>query len=221
MTMQAREHFDSELSQLHTEIRRLGGLVREAVAKALVALRDQDDDLAEHVSEDDRQINIAQQEIEAHAVNLVATQQPVARDLRRILSAIMIGAELERIADYAKGIARLVIGRLGEQPLTASAELMELGAAAQSMLDRALEALANLDPVAARALGPADDEVDAIYSRVKLRLSTQLSANPAGTARAADLLFVAHNLERIADRSTNLAERTIFIASGEIVELNV
>jgi phosphate transport system protein len=215
-----RERYDTELSDLRAQIHRLGGLVREAVAKALVALRDQDDDLAEHVSESDWQINAAQQAIEAHAVNLVATQQPVAGDLRRIVASIMIGAELERIADYAKGIARLVIGRLGEPPLTASAELMELGVAAQSMLDRAIDALAKLDPIAARALGPADDEVDAIYSRVKLRLSLQLSTNPAGAARAADLLFVAHNLERIADRSTNMAERTIFIASGEQVELN-
>jgi phosphate transport system protein len=218
--MHMREHYEIELSDLHAQIRTLGGLVREAVAKALVALRDQDDDLAEHVSTSDRLINAAQQEIETHAVNLVATQQPVARDLRRILASIMIGAELERIADYAKGISRLVIGHLGAPPLTASAELMELGAAAQGMLDRALEALANLDVVAARALGPADDEVDALYSRVKLRLATQLSTNPAGAARAADLLFVAHNLERIADRSTNVAERTIFIASGEHVELN-
>jgi phosphate transport system protein len=218
--MQIREHFDTELGDLHTQVRKLGGLVREAVAKALVALRNQDDDLAEHVCADDRLINAAQQEIEAHAVNLIATQQPVARDLRRILAAIMIGAELERVADYAKGIARLVIGRLGEPPLIAPADLIELGAAAQSMLDRSIEALATLDPIAARALGPADDEVDALYNRVKLRLSAQLSASPAGAARAADLLFIAHDLERIADRSTNMAERTIFIASGDLVELN-
>jgi phosphate transport system protein len=218
--VQPREHFDSELGELQRQIRKLGGLVRESVARALVALRDQDDDLAEQVSRNDRQINAMQQEIETHAINLVATQQPVASDLRRLLASIIIGAELERIADYAKGIARLVIGRLGEPPLTTNADVTELGAAAQDMLDRALEALANLDPVAARALGPADDQVDALYVRAKLRIATQLSANPAGAARAADLLFVAHNLERIADRSTNVAERTIYIASGEQVELN-
>jgi phosphate transport system protein len=218
--MQTREHFDTDLNVLHTQLHNLGGLVRESVARALVALRDQDDDLAEHVSANDRVINAAQQAIEAQAVHLTATQQPVARDLRRILAAIMIGAELERIADYAKGIARLVIGRLGDPPLTAPADLVELGVAAQAMLDRALESLTSLDPESARALGPADDEVDALYSRVKLRLATSLAANPAGAARASDLLFIAHNLERIADRSTNVAERTIFIASGELVELN-
>ncbi|MBX0330973.1 phosphate signaling complex protein PhoU [Oscillochloris sp. ZM17-4] len=218
--MQTREHFDTELGELQAQIRSLGGLVRESVALAIVALRDQDDDLAEQVSSSDHRINAAQQEIESHAINLVATQQPVARDLRRILASIMIGAELERIGDYAKGIARLVIGRLGEPPLTAGADLIELGVAAQTMLDRALEALAGLDPIAARALGPADDEVDALYTRTKLRLATQLSGNPSGAPRAADLLFVAHNFERIADRSTNVAERTIYIASGELVELN-
>jgi phosphate transport system protein len=218
--MQTREHFDLDLNVLQSQLRSLGGLVRESVARALVALRDQDDDLAEHVSANDRIVNAAQQELEAHAVNLMATQQPVARDLRRILSAIMIGVELERIADHAKSIARLVIGRLGAPPLTPIGELIELGAAAQSMLDRSLDALADLDSDAARALGPADDEVDALYARVKLRLAAQLSANPASAARTADLLFVAHYLERIADRSTNMAERTIYIASGDLVELN-
>jgi phosphate transport system protein len=218
--MQTREHFDTELGDLQAQLRRLGGLVRESLAQALVALRHQDDDLAEQVSSNDHKINLAQQELEAHAVNLMATQQPVATDLRRILSAIMIGAELERMADHAKSIARRVIGRLGAPPLTASADLIELGLAAQSMLERSLEALTNLDPIAARALGPADDEVDALYTRVKLRLAAQLSANPASAARTADLLFVAHYFERIADRSTNVAERTIYIASGELVELN-
>lgn len=218
--MQTREHFDAELNELQNQIRKLGGLVRESVARALVALRDQDDDLAEQVSTNDRRINLAQQEVEARAVELMATQQPVATDLRRILASIMIGTELERIADYAKGIARLVIGRLGEPPLTVGTDMVELGVAAQTMLDRALEALAGLDPIAARALGPADDQVDALYSRVKLRLAMQLSTNPVGAARAADLLFVAHNFERIADRSTNVAERTIYIANGELVELN-
>ncbi|MEI7768556.1 MAG: phosphate signaling complex protein PhoU [Chloroflexales bacterium] len=218
--MQTREHFDTDINALQSQLRNLGGLVRESVARALVALRDQDDDLAQHVSENDRVINVAQQEIEAHAIHLMATQQPVASDLRRILSAIMIGAELERIADHSKSIARMVIGRLGAPPLTPSADLIELGVAAQSMLDRALEALARLDSEAARALGPADDEVDALYTRVKLRLSAQLSASPASAPRTADLLFVAHYFERIADRSTNMAERTIFIASGELVELN-
>jgi phosphate transport system protein len=218
--MQTREHFDTDLNALHSRLGRLGGRVRESVAQALVALRNQDDDLAEQVSVNDRMINAAQQEIEAQAVHLIATQQPVARDLRRILSAIMIGAELERIADYAKGVARLVIGRLGEPQLTAPADLIELGLSAQTMLDRCLQALASLDPETALALGPADDEVDALYSRVKLRLATNLAANPAGAARASDLLFIAHNFERIGDRSTNIAERTIFIANGELVELN-
>ncbi|NTV65913.1 MAG: phosphate transport system regulatory protein PhoU, partial [Oscillochloris sp.] len=135
-------------------------------------------------------------------------------------SSIMIGSDLERIADHAKSIARLVIGRLGEPPLTPGGDLIELGTAAQRMLDRALESLAGLDPIAARELGPADDEVDALYARVKKRIASQLVASPANAARIADLLFVAHNLERIADRSTNVAERTIYIASGELVELN-
>ncbi|NNJ09948.1 phosphate signaling complex protein PhoU [Chloroflexales bacterium ZM16-3] len=218
--MQTREHFDTELGDLQAQIRKLGNLVRESVAQAIVALRDQDDDLAEHLSANDYKINAAQQEVESHAINLMATQQPVARDLRRILASIKIGVELERIADHSKSIARRVIGRLGAPPLKASTELIELGVAAQSMLDRAIEAQANLDPIAARALGPGDDEVDALYMRVKLRLAAQLSADPANAARTDDLLFVAHYFERIADRSTNMAEQTIYIASGEVVELN-
>lgn len=218
--MQPREHFDVELVELQAQLRKLGNLVRESLARAIVALRSQDDDLAEHVSTSDPTINAAQQELEAHAVHLMATQQPVATDLRRIVSAIMIGAELERIADHAKSIARRVIGRLGSPPLKATSELIDLGLVAQSMLDRAIEAMNDLNAEAARALGPADDEADALYMRAKLRLTAQLSETPAAAARTADLLFVAHYFERIADRSTNIAERTIFIASGELVELN-
>lgn len=214
-----REHYDAELANLHHQLHDLGALATTAVDRALDALSRQDRTLAAQVFEDDAIIDRAEHQLEEHAVSLIALQQPVARDLRRIIAAIAISSELERIADYAKGIARMVIGAEGARPLEAPTELLRLGAMARASLDHALAAVADHDEAAARTLAVEDDQIDRLHKTVKAQIAASLGASP-DPARTADLLFVAHNLERIADRATNVAERVVYWASATVVELN-
>lgn len=217
--MRTREHYDAELATLQHQLHDLGVLAVTAIDRALDALTRQDHALARQVAEDDALIDRAQHLLDEHAISLIALQQPVARDLRRILATIAISSELERIADYGKGIARLVIGGDGASPLEAPSDLLRLGAMARASLDHALAAADAHDAAAARTLAIEDEQIDKLYKTLKARLAADLSTAP-NPARAADLLFVAHNLERIADRATNVAERVVYWASAEVVALN-
>jgi phosphate transport system protein len=218
--MRVREHFDIELADIQTRLRDLGLLVAQCVARTIEALSNHDRELAVAVMADDTRVNEAQYAIEARAAHLIATQQPVAGDMRRLLSAITIAGELERIADYAKRIAKLTLGNDGAAPLQPTPELLELGDAARSMLGGALAAIAGPEPAAARRVGAADDRVDALYCTVRRGLLELITATPAESARYVDLITIAHTFERIADRATNIAERVIYSSSGEVVELN-
>lgn len=218
--MRVRQHYDEELQLLHRQLTDLGAMADGAVDRALDALAHQDHGLARLIIADDARIDAAEHELRNFAGVVIATQQPVARDLRSILAAMAVAAELERIGDYAKSIAKLVIGYEGAPTLEAPADLLSLGAAAQAMLGHTLAALADLNEEAARALIAEEEQVDRRYKALKPALAAGLATSPVGPARAADLLFIAHNLERIADRSTNIAERIIYYASGENVALN-
>ena len=218
--MRSRQHYDEELVGLHHQLTDMGSLALAAVERSLDALSHGDHELAQQVVADDKQIDQRELELHAHAVTLIATQQPVARDLRIILAAIAVASELERIADYAKGIAKLVVGAPGATALQAPPELLHLGASAQAMLGHTLGALADLDEGAARALFAEEEQIDRVYKPLKRSLANALAESALGPARAADLLFIAHNLERIADRSTNIAERIVYYTSGEQVALN-
>jgi phosphate transport system protein len=215
-----RNHYDEELLALHHKLTDLGALAAAAVERARDALTHQNLELATQIIADDKLIDKSEQDLHGLAVTLIATQQPVARDLRNILAAIAVASELERIADYAKGIAKLVVGPKGAPPLQPPAELLQLGAAAQAMLGHTLSALADLDEGAARTLLNEEEQIDRIYKPLKASLAAGLAESPVGAGRAADMLFIAHNFERIADRSTNIAERIIYYASGENVALN-
>lgn len=218
--MSTRQHYDDALAALHDQLNDLGTFAATAVDRALAALAHQDMELARQIISDDRYTDEAEQKLHSHAVTLIATQQPVARDLRSIIAAIAVAGELERIADYGKAIAKLVIGPEGAPPLDPPAELLNLGAAAQAVLVHSLRALAAIDEGAARALFVEEERIDLIYKPLKANLAASLATSPLGAARAADLLFVAHNLERIADRATNIAERIIYYTTGEVVQLN-
>ena len=218
--MRPREHYVQQLETLHTELRALGQVVIVSITRAIAALRQQDVEAAKQIIADDAHIDQAQSRVEEHALVVMATQQPMARDLRRLVAAIEIASELERIGDYAKGIAKVTV-RGAEQPLIQP--LIDLPTIAEqgiNMLGNALDAYVNEDAAAARKLSNADDSVDELVSQVRANLIAAIQANPAITARAVDLLAVAYNLERIADRTTNIAERVVFIDSGDIVELN-
>jgi phosphate transport system protein len=218
--MSNRRQYDEALAALHRKLNDLGALTATAVDQSLSALAGKDVELARRVIGDDRLIDEAERALESQAITLIATQQPVASDLRRIIAAIAVAGELERIADYAKGISKLVVGAGGATPLEPSATLLELGTASSTILAHALNALAQLDEAAAKALLAEEERIDHIYKPLKLNLSDSLSSSPLGSARAADLLFIAHNLERISDRATNIAERIIYYTSGQLVELN-
>jgi phosphate transport system protein len=218
--MHARDHYTQQLVALHAELRSLGQLVVAAITWSLGAFNRHDTTVAERIVTDDHDIDHAQYTIEEHAIGVIATQQPVARDLRQLVATIAIASELERIGDYAKSIAKIVIRGVGQPPLEPPLGMTQMAERALAMLNEALEAFITQDVDRARELGAADDQVDALDKQVRSELIDQLQHDPANASQLADLLAVTHNLERIADRTTNIAERVVFIVSGAQVELN-
>ncbi|HNP72130.1 MAG TPA: phosphate signaling complex protein PhoU [Kouleothrix sp.] len=218
--MRPREHYIQQLEGLHTELRALGQMVIVSITKAIAALRQQDVATAKQVIADDERIDQAQYRLEEHVLVVMATQQPMARDLRQLVAAIEIASELERIGDYAKGIAKITVRNSNQPLVNPLLEIPQMSEQAINMLGSALDAYVNVDADAARGLSNADDTVDELVTRMRAELIELIQNDPSTTARAVDLLFVTHNLERIADRTTNIAERVIFIASGDVVDLN-
>ena len=218
--MQPREHYMQQLEALHAELRALGQLVVAAIGWSLDALNRQDAVVARRVIDDDQDIDRAQYTLEEHAITVIATQQPVAGDLRQLIATIETAAELERIADYAKSIAKIVLRDADQPPIEPPVGIAQMAERALAMLNQALEAFIRQDSEAAQQLGAADDQVDALNKRMRAEIIDRLQREPAGVERLADLLTVTHNLERIADRTTNIAERVVFMVSGDQVELN-
>ena len=214
-----RQTFDNELKDLKDEILVLGSMVEQAILGTVEALKKRDIEEARKILAADREINKKRFELENKLMVLIATQQPMARDLRLLASSMEIIGELERMGDYAKGIANINI-RMGDAPLLKP--LIDVPRMAQKdvdMLHRALTAFVEEDVEAAKAIPIEDDEVDALYNQVYRELMTFVIADPKTMERANWLLWVAHNLERVADRVTNICERTIFIVTGELMEI--
>ena len=197
----------------------LGSMVIKAVERALLALRQRNAGLAQGVIDDDRAIDDRTYGIEERALLLIATQQPLAGDLRVIASVIAIGGELERIGDYAEGIAKVALLSLDEPPLKPLIDIPRMADIAVDMLRRSLDAFIAHDADAARAIWHEDDVVDALQDQVYREMVTYMIEDTRTIGRATRLLWVAHNLERIADRVTNICERTIFIVTGNPTEL--
>jgi phosphate transport system protein len=214
-----RKTFETELQQVKDDVLLLGSMVEQAILNSVEALKKRDIKASMRILEEDREINAKRFEIENNLMILIATQQPMAHDLRLLASTMEIISELERMGDYAKGIANINI-RMGDQPLLKP--LIDIPRMAQKdvdMLHRALTAFVNEDVEAARAIPQEDDEVDMLYLQVYRELMTFVIQDPKSIERANWLLWVAHNLERVADRVTNICERTIFIATGEMTEI--
>src|SRR5574342_702398 len=215
-----RKTFEHELQEVKDEILVLGSMVEQAILASVEALKKRDLEAARNILKADRDINKKRFEIENKLMILIATQQPMAHDLRLLASSMEIISELERMGDYAKGIANINI-RMGDEPLLKP--LIDVPRMAQrgaDMLHRALTAFVNEDIETAKTLPMEDDEVDALYNQVYRELMTFVIQDPTTIERANWLLWVAHNLERVADRVANICERTIFIATGELVEIN-
>jgi phosphate transport system protein len=214
-----RKTFEHEIQQVKDEVLLLGSMVEHAIIASVETLKKRDIKGAEKIIEEDRAINQKRFDIERQLMILIATQQPMAHDLRLLASTMEIISELERMGDYAKGIANINI-RMGEEPLLKP--LIDIPRMAQigtSMLHRSLTAFVNEDVEAAKAIPVEDDEVDALYNQIYRELMLLIIQDPKSIERANWLLWVGHNLERVADRVTNICERTIFIATGELNEI--
>jgi phosphate transport system protein len=214
-----RKTFEHEIQQVKDEVLLLGSMVEHAIITSVEVLKKRDLKGAEKIIADDKEINKKRFAIENQLMVLIATQQPMAHDLRLLASTMEIISELERMGDYAKGIANINI-RMGEEtllkPLIDIPRMAQIGT---SMLHRALTAFVKEDVETANAIPVEDDEVDALYNQIYRELMMIIIQNPTAIERANWLLWVAHNLERVADRVTNICERTIFIATGEMGEI--
>lgn len=214
-----RKTFETEIQQVKDDVLMLGSMVEHALINSVEALKKRDIKAAEKIFEDDTNINKKRFEIENKLMILIATQQPMAHDLRLLASCMEIISELERMGDYAKGIANINI-RMGDsqllKPLIDVPRMAQIGA---DMLHRSLTAFVNEDVETAKKLPIEDDEVDALYNQIYRELMTFIIADPKTIERANWLLWVAHNLERFADRVTNICERTVFIVTGEMAEI--
>lgn len=216
-----RKTFENEIQQVKDELLLLGSMVEQQTLDAVEALKKRDLEAARRVYASDAKINEKRFAIENQVMILIATQQPMAHDLRLLASIFEVSAELERIGDYAKGIAKINI-LMGDQPLLKPLiDIPRMAQIASSMLHRALTAFVNEDAEAAKAIPEEDDEVDGLYNQVYRELMTYVISDPRTIDRANYLLWAAHNLERMADRVTNICERTIFIVTGEMTEIDV
>jgi phosphate transport system protein len=214
-----RKTFETEIQQVKDNVLILGSMVEQAVLDSVDALKKRDIKAAEKIFVEDKEINKKRFEIENQLMVLIATQQPMARDLRVLASTLEIISELERMGDYAKGIANINL-RMGDTPLLKPLiDVPRMANKGVDMLHRALTAFVNEDMEVARKIPVEDDEVDALYNQIYRELMTFVIADPKTIERANWLLWVAHNLERFADRVTNICERTIFIVTGEMSEI--
>ena len=211
---------DRRLRELQAEVLLMGSMVEKAIERSVDALKRRDLESARRIVENDVEINRKRFDIEEKCIEVIATQDPVARDLRHIVAVLNIIVDLERMADHAEGIAKICL-LLGDQPpLKPLIDIPRMADKACSMLRRALDALVTLDQEAALQICADDDEVDALYDQVYRELLTFMINDPKTIDRATYLLWTAHNLERIADRSTNIAERVMFLVTGKMQEIN-
>jgi phosphate transport system protein len=216
-----RETFERQLQSLQDEILMLGSMAEQAVLAAVEALRQRDMEASHRIYEGDVKLNEKRYAIENHILTLIATQQPMARDLRFLAALFEINTELERIGDYAKGISKINL-LLGEEPLIMPVnDLQTMAELGLDMLRRALEAFVARDAETARLIPKEDDQVDALYNRLLRELTNVVIQNPKNIDAANYLVWAAHNLERLADRVTNICERIVFVVTGEMQEFDV
>jgi phosphate transport system protein len=216
-----REAFERDLQRLQDEVLVLGSMVEKAIIESVEVLKRRDLEGARRLIAEDRILNKKRFAIENDALILIATQQPMASDLRTIAAVLAIISELERIGDYAKGISKINL-MMGEAPfIKPLVDIPRMAEKSRDMLHRALEAFAQQDVDLARAIPDEDDEVDNLYNQVYRELLTFILKDPRTIDQATYLLWVAHNLERAADRVINICERVVFTVTGQLIEMDV
>ncbi|MFH1646987.1 MAG: phosphate signaling complex protein PhoU [Chloroflexota bacterium] len=219
--MEIRTAFHKRLREIQDDVLAMGSMVEKATGRAVEALKERDLGKAREVVTGDQKVNRKRFDIEEKCVQLIATQQPMASDLRAIICVLNIITEIERMGDHAEGIARIVLMIGDEPPLKPLIDIPRMAEKVNDMLHRSLDALINRDAEAARRIVAEDDEVDNLYDQVFRELLTFMAEDARTITRATRLIWVAHNLERSADRVTNICERVVYMVTGKMEELSV
>ena len=215
------ESFEEHIKGLNEDVVVMSEMVAAATSRSVKALGDLNIEEAKKIIAEDQLINNKRWQIEEKCINLIALQQPVATDLREIIAVLNIITELERMGDYAEGIAKIAI-MLGNEPLVRPLIFLpKMAEKAVSMLKRSMQALVNRDAKAADAICNEDDEIDKLYDEAYHDLLTMMIKDPSIVSKATPLIWASHNLERIADRITNICERIIFLVTGSMPQVNV
>jgi phosphate transport system protein len=216
-----RESFEKHIQELNTDIVAMSEMVVSATNRSVAALGNRNTREAQKIIDEDLLINNKRWQIEEKCINLIALQQPVATDLREIIAVLSIITDLERMGDYAEGIAKIVI-MLGGEPLIRPLIFMpKMAEKAISMLKRSTQAFVDRNAETANAICDEDDEVDKLYDEAYHDLLMRMIKDPSVISKATPLIWASHNLERIADRVTNICERTVYLATGVMPQVNV
>jgi phosphate transport system protein len=221
MAVTSRSQFHLQLERLQEDLLIMASMVEKAIDRSVESLRARDREASERVIRDDAAINKKRFEIEERALLLIATQQPMARDLRTIAAVIHMITDLERMADHAAGIAKINLLYDDKPLLKPLIDIPRMAERCRDMLRRSMDAFVTRDIEAARQIAAEDDEIDALYDQVYHELVMFMVSDPQTIERATWLLWAAHNLERIADRVTNICERVVFLVTGRMGETNV
>jgi phosphate transport system protein len=216
-----REGFHRRIQGLERDVLHMGEMVVDAINRSVEALKSLDAPAARQVVDNDEKVNQMRWDLEDKCVDLIATQQPVASDLREIIATLSIVRDLERIGDYAEGIGKIALLH-GQEPLVRPLlYIPSMAEKAVSMLRRSLDAFVNRDANLARVICDEDDEVDKLYDQTYHDLINRMVKDPSIITRATYLIWAAHNVERIADRATNIAESVVYLVTGTPGELSV
>jgi phosphate transport system protein len=215
-----REALDREMQEIKDNVLRMGGLVEDSIHSAIAALVSHDPDAATDVIKGDALINEMQRKISTMITATIATQSPVARDLRFLLSLDHVTYELERMGDHAASVAKQARKLAPEPPLKRYVDLPEMAAIAARLVHGILRALVDIDQHAAREVAVEDDDVDRLYHQTFDEVLELMRQDPANVERGTRILFAAHYIERIGDRVTNIAEDVVYLATGEVEDLN-
>jgi phosphate transport system protein len=211
-----RHSFVVQLQLLQDELLSMGAAVEKQIEQSIDALKRRDMVAAQQVADRDSEIDSMRYDIEERCIELFATQNPMASDLRAVTSALIVSNELERMGDYAEGICKLTLKLVDEPPLKPLIDIPRMADIAQSMLRRSLKAFVDRDLVTAKQIWHEDDQLDDLYQQILRELLSYMLEQPSSVTRATYLLWVAHNLERIGDRVSNIAERVVFMATGRL-----
>jgi phosphate transport system protein len=218
--LQSRAALDAGLDRMRADLRRLGSLVDVAIERSVSSLARLDERAAEQVIEDDRAVNELRYTIEENGVGLIATQQPIASDLRFIIATLAIVSELERIGDYCVGIAKIALLHEGRGLLKPLIDIPRMAALVRKNLRTSIDSFITKNEHLARAIAAQDDEIDSLYDQIYRELLTYMLNDPGTIDRATWLLWAAHNFERMGDRIQNICERTVYEVSGQLVEFS-